>query len=130
MSVSHSEGGNQRDPAAWDRVRADLALGQRLTGTVVLVPHPGRIGIFVGLGLPVDGFVDAILLPFDPDCWPTVGTVTDFYIWWINTRLQIRLVPVLRSYRRADFDTFWLTRERRISTSADGVASPARCHIS
>ncbi|MER5623683.1 hypothetical protein ABT061_21870 [Streptosporangium sp. NPDC002544] len=61
-------------------------------------------GIFVDLHLLVVGFVDVLLLPYDADRWPTVGTVTDFEIWWMDERPQIRLKPADPTYLRSDFD--------------------------
>ncbi|MGW0021112.1 hypothetical protein ACWDUD_22565 [Rhodococcus sp. NPDC003382] len=98
------------DPDDWDRVRANLVPGQRLSGTVALIPRPGAIGIFVDLGLPVGGFVDVLLLPGDTGSWPAEGTVTDFLVWWMDPeRPQIRLVPAESRFRREDFDTWCLT---------------------
>ncbi|MFJ8960287.1 hypothetical protein ACIRG5_12960 [Lentzea sp. NPDC102401] len=76
-----------------------VAVGQRLTGTVVLVPRPGTIGVFVDLGLPDTGFVDVLRLPHDPDRWPRVGTVSTFEVVWITDRRQIRLAPLDPAYR-------------------------------
>ncbi|GGK32571.1 hypothetical protein [Nocardia camponoti] len=95
-------------PTSWDRVRSNLVLGQRLTGTVAIVPRPGAIGIVIDLGLPFQGFVDVMLLPYDVSRWPSPGTTTDFLIWWMDKRPQIRLVPADRRYRRDDFDTWRL----------------------
>ncbi|MEV0251896.1 hypothetical protein AB0H76_35275 [Nocardia sp. NPDC050712] len=100
------------DPGVWARVRANLVLGQRLTGTVALVPRPGTIGIVIviDLGLPAQGFVDVLLLPDGAGRWPTEGTVTDFLVWWMDPRkAQIRLVAAESCYRRDDFDTWCLT---------------------
>ncbi|MEV4126677.1 hypothetical protein [Nocardia sp. NPDC049707] len=98
------------DPDVWDRVRANLVLGQRLTGTVGLIPRLGTIGIFIDLGLPIGGFVDVLLLPDDTSKWPAEGTVADFLVWWMDPkRAQIRLVPAESGFRREDFDTWSLT---------------------
>lgn len=99
------------DAAAWDRLRSRLSLGQRLTGTVVWVPQPGVIGIGIDLGLPVGGFVDVLHLPRDHRRWPAVGITTDFILWWVDERPQIRLVPTEPQYRREDFTT-WLRHEQ------------------
>jgi ribosomal protein S1 len=98
---------------AWERLRPYIEIGQQFTGTVVWVLRPGATGIGVDLGLPVDGFVDVLLLPFDADRWPAEGTVTDFKIWWMDDRPQIRLVPVEPLYRREDFDTWILSQPGR-----------------
>jgi len=74
-------------------------VGQRLTGTVVLVPRLGSIGVFVDLGLPDIGFVDVLRLPHDPERWPRVGTVTTFEVVWITDRCQIRLAPLDPAFR-------------------------------
>jgi hypothetical protein len=89
----------------------------RLTGTVVWVPRPGNIGIGVDLELPVGGFVDALHLPHDLKRWPTVGTVTDFAIWWMDERPQIRLMPADPGYRREDFTT-WLADQDTVAATA------------
>ncbi|MGW5387604.1 hypothetical protein [Nocardia sp. NPDC003963] len=106
-------GGRDADPevwVVWDRVRADLALGQQLSGTVARVPRLGAIGIFIDLGVPIAGFVDVLLLPFDAGSWPAEGTVTDFLVWWMDPKIaQIRLVPAESRFRREDFDTWCLT---------------------
>jgi hypothetical protein len=106
---NHDE--DQRDDQdAWDRLPANLVLGQRLSGTVTLVPRPGTIGIVIDLGLPVGGFVDVLLLPDDVSRWPAQSAVTDFLIWWMDEKKpQIRLVPADAGYRREDFDTWCLT---------------------
>lgn len=109
----YHRGDRDADPevwVVWDRVRAGLVLGQRLSGTVARVPRLGAIGIFVDLGLPIAGFVDVLLLPFDTGCWPDEGTVTDFFVWWMDPKkAQIRLVPAESCFRRGDFDTWCLT---------------------
>lgn len=85
------------NPEEWTSLRSQLVLGQTLQGTVIPTPWPaGVTGIFVDLGLPVVGFVDGLLLPHVPDRWPTVGTVANFEIWWMDERPQIRL-PDLRA---------------------------------
>lgn len=108
-----------RPPAqdVWDRLRPALRLGQRFSGTVVWVPQPGSIGIGVNLGLAVGGFVDVLLLPKDVTRWPAEGTITDFAIWWLDERPQIRLVPVDERYRREDF-TDWLIRQHSPAAEA------------
>ena len=94
------------DQHTWDRLRAGLKLGQRITGTVAWVPRPGAVGIGVELGLPVGGFVDVLMLPRDETKWPARGTTTDFWIWWMDERPQIRLVPVNPAYQVEDFETY------------------------
>ncbi|GAB2816943.1 hypothetical protein GCM10027200_15600 [Lentzea nigeriaca] len=83
---------------------------------MVRVPRPGAIGVFVDLGLSVGGFVDVLLLPFDAARWPVDGTVTEFEIWWMDERPQIRLKPVDPAYVREDFDG-WVAEEN--STAAE-----------
>ncbi|PNE39419.1 30S ribosomal protein S1 [Streptomyces noursei] len=91
----------------WDRIRGSLRLGQIVEGTVVAVPRPGAIGVFVDIGLSVGGFVDVVLLPDRSELWPTVGTVTGFEIWWAHRNgRQIRLKPADPRYLCADFDDF------------------------
>ena len=98
----------------WRRLRPQLRLGQRLTGTVQPSPWPvGVTGIFVDLGLPVGGFVDVLLLPHDAGRWPATGTVTEFEIWWLDDRPQIRLKPVDLAYLRDDFNE-WAVRFRGV----------------
>ncbi len=61
-------------------LRQTLHLGQKLTGTVVFAfPKPGTVGLGVDVGLAVPAFVDVLLLPDDPDKWPPLGTVAEFY---------------------------------------------------
>ncbi|MYS38993.1 MULTISPECIES: S1 RNA-binding domain-containing protein [unclassified Streptomyces] len=92
--------------AEWTRIRRDLRFGQVVEGTVVRVPRPGAIGIFVDIGLGVGGFVDVLLLPERSELWPTEGTVADFEIWWADSRRQIRLKPSDARYLRRDFTAF------------------------
>lgn len=92
--------------AEWSRLRSGLRLGQVFTGTVVRVPKPGAIGVFVDIGLPAGGFVDVLLLPMDAARWPTEGTVADFELWWADPdprRQQIRLKPADPVLLREDF---------------------------
>ncbi|MFI1766665.1 hypothetical protein ACH41H_32065 [Streptomyces sp. NPDC020800] len=92
--------------AEWERIRGDLRVGQVFQGTVVRVPDPGAIGIFVDIGLDVGGFVDVLLLPEQAERWPAEGTVTDFEIWWADSRQQVRLKPSDPRYLREDFTGF------------------------
>jgi hypothetical protein len=92
--------------AEWERIRGNLRFGQVLRGTVVKVPRPGAIGIFVDVGLGVGGFVDVLLLPEQAGEWPAEGTVTDFEVWWADSRQQIRLKPSDPQYLRKDFADF------------------------
>ncbi|MFD8417085.1 hypothetical protein ACFV2Q_36015 [Streptomyces sp. NPDC059650] len=92
--------------AEWARIRSGLRFGQVFEGTVVQVPQPGAIGIFVDIGLSVGGFVDVLLLPEQSDDWPAEGTVADFEIWWADSRQQIRLKPSDSRYLRSDFTDF------------------------
>jgi hypothetical protein len=89
----------------WESIRGRLRFGQVFTGTVVQVPRPGAIGLFVDIGLPVGGFVDVWMLPMAAERWPAEGTVTGFEAWWADAgTMQIRLKPVERAYLREDFD--------------------------
>lgn len=90
----------------WARIRRGLRFGQVFEGTVVKVPRPGAIGVFVDIGLSVGGFVDVLLLPEQSDDWPAEGTVADFEIWWADSRQQIRLKPSDSRYLRNDFTDF------------------------
>ncbi|AXE78109.1 S1 RNA-binding domain-containing protein [Streptomyces atratus] len=94
--------------AEWERVQGELRFGQVITGTVVRVPKPGAIGVFVDIGLGVEGFVDVVLLPRRRiEDWPVEGTVTDFEIWWVHTgHQQIRLKPSDPKYLCEDFADF------------------------
>ncbi|WP_123531514.1 hypothetical protein [Streptomyces sp. 840.1] len=92
--------------AEWTRIRSGLRFGQVFEGTVVKVPRPGAIGIFVDIGLSVGGFVDVLLLPEQSDGWPAEGTVADFEIWWAGSSHQIRLKPSDSRYLRGDFADF------------------------
>lgn len=90
----------------WANLRGTLRFGQIFQGVVVSVPYPGRVGIFVDIGLSVQGFVDLSLLPANGVGWPTEGTVSDFEIWWADSRQQIRLKPVEPRYLRENFTEF------------------------
>ncbi|MFJ9646410.1 hypothetical protein [Streptomyces sp. NPDC101206] len=98
---------------AREELRGQLRLGQRLAGTVDWVHRPGVTGIGVDLGLAVGGFVDVLMLPRDVTRWPAVGTATDFEIWWMDDRPQIRLVPVDPGFVREDFDSWVLAEGSR-----------------
>ncbi|WP_185032732.1 hypothetical protein [Actinomadura coerulea] len=102
------------DSAEWPRLWSRLQLGQPLTGTVAWVPRPGAIGVGVDLGLPVGGFVDVLHLPLDRARWPAKGTTTDFTIWWMDERPQIRLMPADPRYRREDFDD-WVRHQNTVA---------------
>ncbi|MFD0420977.1 S1 domain-containing protein [Streptomyces parvus] len=95
----------------WEAPRRRLHFGQRFLGTVVRVPRPGAIGIFVDIGLPVTGFVDVLLLPSEAERWPREGTESEFEVWWADERPQIRLKPTDPRFVCEDF-TEWLTRWR------------------
>ncbi|MFE9045534.1 hypothetical protein ACFYOG_32095 [Streptomyces sp. NPDC007818] len=92
--------------AEWARLRRDLRFGQVFKGTVVRVPRPGAIGIFVDVGLSVGGFVDVVMLPAESEDWPVEGTVADFEIWWADSHPQIRLKPSDSRFLRNDFAAF------------------------
>ncbi|MFD9002335.1 hypothetical protein ACFV0T_15385 [Streptomyces sp. NPDC059582] len=92
--------------AEWERIRRSLRFGQVLRGTVVKVPRPGAIGIFVDIGLAVGGFVDVLLLPEQEELWPGEGAVADFEVWWADSRQQVRLKPSDPRYLRKDFAEF------------------------
>ncbi|MGW6927533.1 hypothetical protein ACWGA9_40800 [Streptomyces sp. NPDC054950] len=109
--------------AEWARIRRGLSFGQVFKGTVVKVPRPGAIGIFVDIGLSVGGFVDVLLLPDESEGWPAEGTVADFEIWWADSRQQIRLKPSDSRYLRNDFTDF--VERWRPSWSSD-VGQPVR----
>ncbi|MEV6107331.1 hypothetical protein AB0M28_21855 [Streptomyces sp. NPDC051940] len=109
--------------AEWARTRKGLRFGQVFEGTVVKVPWPGAIGIFVDIGLSVGGFVDVLLLPNEGENWPAEGTVADFEIWWADSRQQIRLKPSNSLYLRTDFADF--VERFRPSWPAD-VGQPVR----
>ncbi|MFE0174513.1 hypothetical protein ACFWZ2_19530 [Streptomyces sp. NPDC059002] len=92
---------------AWAALRGELRFGQRLTGTVVGVPRPGMIGVFVDVGLPVGGFVDVVFLARAEERWPVEGTVAEFEVWWADPdRQQIRLKPADPTHLRDDFAEF------------------------
>ncbi|MGW2423013.1 hypothetical protein ACWC0C_27830 [Streptomyces sp. NPDC001709] len=90
----------------WERIRETLRFGQVFRGTVVKVPRPGAIGIFVDIGLRVGGFVDVLLLPAEEERWPAEGTVADFEVWWVDCRRQVRLKPSDPRFLRVDFAEF------------------------
>ncbi|GAA0617904.1 hypothetical protein [Streptomyces crystallinus] len=109
--------------AEWARIRRDLRFGQVFEGTVVKVPRPAAIGIFVDIGLSVGGFVDVLLLPDNGKDWPVEGTVAEFEIWWADSRQQVRLKPSGSRYLRPDFTDF--VERFRPSWPAD-VGQPVR----
>lgn len=89
----------------WQRLRPQLHLSQRLAGTIRPYPWPGGVtGIAVDLDLHVGGLVDVLLVPHDAERWLATGTVTEFEVWWLDDRLQIRLKPVDPAYLWDDFD--------------------------
>ncbi|MEV6552020.1 hypothetical protein AB0M57_25415 [Streptomyces sp. NPDC051597] len=90
----------------WERIRGQLRFGQILSGSVVGVPLPGAIGIFVDIGYAVGGFVDVLLLPQQAQDWPAQDTVTDFEVWSADSRHQIRLKPSHPRYLRTDFTDY------------------------
>jgi hypothetical protein len=92
--------------AEWEAIRGRLRFGQVFRGTVVKVPRPGAIGLFVDVGLAVGGFLDALLLPEREERWPVEGTVADFEVWWADSRRQVRLKPAGPQYLREDFADF------------------------
>ncbi|GAA3866748.1 hypothetical protein [Streptomyces sedi] len=92
--------------AEWTWIRGGLRFGQVFEGTVVRVPRPGAIGIFVDIGLSVGGFVDGLLLPERSEDWPAEGSVGEFETWWADSRQQIRLKPSDPRYPRSDFADF------------------------
>jgi hypothetical protein len=71
-----------------------LVLGQRLLGRVIQIPVPGRIGIFVDLGMSRLGFVDALRLPDEPDQWPDLDATLEFEVVGLEADAAIRLRPV------------------------------------
>src|SRR5438445_5494816 len=76
-------------------------------------PLPSVLGIRVDLGLRVGGFVDVLLLPRDPQRWPQLGSRTDFVIWSMDDKPQIRLRPVDPAFLRADSDGWFHRDESR-----------------
>lgn len=111
--------------AEWKRIRGRLRFGQVLTGTVVRVPRPGTIGVFVDVGLEAGGFVDGLLLPRLPEHWPTEGTVTAFEVWWADERRQLRLKPVDPAYVREDFAEYAARMRPRWSAEMGQPVEPA-----
>jgi len=95
------------DPAELelDTARQTYPVGDHVTGTVTLIPRPGTVGLFVDLGQPPTGFVDAFHLPRSVGQWPGVGTVTDFEVLQHNHR-QVRLWPLDDAFRSSTAD-FW-----------------------
>ncbi|MFG2650256.1 hypothetical protein [Streptomyces sp. NPDC048436] len=103
--VDGGSGDGDVSESEWAAIRGRLRFGQVFTGTVVHVPRPGAIGLFVDIGLPVGGFVDVLMLPMTAERWPAEGTVTGFEVWWADAgRVQIRLKPVELAYLNEDFD--------------------------
>ena len=83
-----------------------LALGQRVTGRVCLVPKPHPIGIFVDIGFPAPAFVDVLRLSDEVPDWPTLGTVTEFEVVDIDVSgdrpVLLRLVDPRYGNERAE----------------------------
>jgi hypothetical protein len=112
--------------AWWSRLssgdRSALAVFRAAVGWgVVHVPRPGAIGVFVDVGLQVGGFVGVLMLPLDAEYWPTVGTQSQFKVWWADERMQIRLKPVDLAFLREDFEAVharlrpnWRARSQRV----------------
>lgn len=96
------------DWTRFERARSEFPVGSHVIGTVSLVPHPGRVGVFVRVH-KVDspaGFVDGLNLPVDVNLWPSVGDILEFEVTQ-HTVGQVRLRPVDPSktspiYRRDD----------------------------
>ncbi len=88
------------DPLEWelDAARATYPVGDHVVGTVVRVPRPGAIGVFVDLGRPPTGFVDVLLLPRSADRWPGPGTVAEFEVLQHRPG-QVRLWPLDPGFR-------------------------------
>ena len=75
-------------------VRRRWPVGTRARGRVS--GHPagaGRAGVSVDLGDPVRGWVDMLLLPYDPDRWPPVGRTGVFEVLQ-HRGFEIRLFPL------------------------------------
>src|SRR6185312_12659147 len=83
-STPHDKSGPALTAEQWARLRRRFRFGERLRGRVKAVPHPGAIGVFVDVDLPVGGFVYVLLLSFDVHKWPSVGMETDFEVWWVD----------------------------------------------
>ncbi|MGW1955936.1 hypothetical protein ACWCPI_24855 [Streptomyces sp. NPDC001920] len=92
----------------WGRARAyrqcevrhdggPLPVGTRLPGTFTGSPWgPGVTGVFVDVGLPAHGFVDAAVLLRAGCRWPADGTPAEFEVLDLRVgggRAQIRLRP-------------------------------------
>ncbi|MCX4632533.1 hypothetical protein [Streptomyces sp. NBC_01443] len=112
--------------AEWARMRRGLRFGQVFEGTVVKVPKPGAIGIFVDIGLSVGGFIDVVLLPEESEDWPAEGSVATFEIWWADSRQQIRLKPSDSRFLRNDFADFV---ERFRSSWSSDVGQPVSAPV-
>lgn len=75
--------------------RRTFPIGLHVTATVTLIPRPGAVGLFVDLGQPPWGFVDAAYLPESPEQWPAVGTITEFeVVHHTHDGHQVRLLPL------------------------------------
>lgn len=74
-----------------------LPVGTRLPGTFTVSPWgPGVTGVFVDVGLPAPGFVDALVLLRAQCRWPAAGTPAEFEVVDLRVggvRPQIRLRP-------------------------------------
>ncbi|MER5179302.1 hypothetical protein ABT009_13190 [Streptomyces sp. NPDC002896] len=78
-----------------------LPAGTRMIGEIAPTPWPpGVTGLFVGLGLPFDGFIDLPWLPRAAADWPPVGTEVELEVTTLRfdfdeaaASLQIRLRP-------------------------------------
>jgi len=81
-----------------DAARTTYPEGDHVAGTVTQIPYPGAIGLFVDLGRPPGGFVDALHLPISADRWPAVGTVTEFEVLQHRPG-QVRLWPLDAGFR-------------------------------
>lgn len=113
-----------------DAARRRFPVGASVTGRVVLVPRPGAIGLFVGLGEPPVGFVDVLLLPPEAADWPEVGTVARFEVIQ-HRRGQVRLWPIGEGipppgrfpWQVADQE--WATRKERHPVGSQVTATVA-----
>ncbi|MEU7774327.1 hypothetical protein AB0C44_23680 [Micromonospora taraxaci] len=105
------------EPDKLDTARRHFPVGEHITGQVVRIPRPGVTGLLVDLGQEPEGFVDVVVLPYEPADWPAVGTVTTFEVLQHRTD-QVRLLPLDERFRSPTYLSTGLSHQEWLSIKA------------